>query len=81
MYIVLDIPTMMKTKTQTRNRRKPIKGYNSTLLLRPGTPVDLIPPGSEIRYANGSWEVHTPLHNKKIVEMLAKQLDAVAYMC
>jgi hypothetical protein len=81
MYIVLDVPTMMKTSTQTRRRQKPIRGYNSTLLLRPGTDIQHIPPGSEIRYANGSWEVHTPIANKKIVENMAKTLDAVAYMC
>lgn len=81
MYVVLDIPTMMKTKTPTRKRTKPISGYKSTLLLRPGTNLDLIPAGSEIRYTHGSWEVHMPITNKKIVEKLAKVLDAIAYMC
>lgn len=81
MYIVLDVPTMMKASTHTRRRQKPIKGYNSTLLLKPGTEINLIPPGSELRYAYGSWEVHMPLSNKKIVEKMAKTLDAIAYMC
>lgn len=81
MYVVLDIPKMMRVKSQTRNRKRPISGYNSTLLLRPGTNISLIPPNSEIRYTNGSWEVHMQIHNKKIVEMLAKRLDAIAFIC
>lgn len=80
MYNVLDVPAMMKTKHPIRTRIKPINGFESTILLRPGTPLDLIPPGSEIRYAYGSWEIHMPIKNKKIVKKLAKALDAIAYM-
>lgn len=80
MYNVLDVPAMIKTKHPIRNRKKPISGYESTLLVRPGTKLDLIPPGSEIRYAYGQWEIHMPIKNKKIVKKLAKALDAIAYM-
>ena len=80
MYEVLDVKQMMKVSPQTRRRAKPIQGFNSTILLRPGTDLSLIPPNSEIRYANGSWECHTPLTNKKILKKLAKRLDAVAFL-
>lgn len=83
MYIVLDIPKMMKVKGHSRTRRKPITGFNSTILLKPGSRIDLIPPGSELRYSDSAkcWEVHTPLSNKKIVEKIAKELDAIAFLC
>lgn len=80
MYVILDTEEMAKTKHPIRRRQKPIKGYGSTLLVRPGTKLDLIPPGSEIRFAYGSWEIHMPIDNKKIVEKMAKVLDAIAYM-
>jgi hypothetical protein len=80
MYVVLDVQEMMKAKHPVRRRQKPVNNFKSTLLLRPGTRLDLIPPNSEIRYAYGSWEVHMPIANKKIVEKLAKHLDAIAYM-
>ena len=80
MYNVLDVPAMMKAKHPIRNRKKPIGNYGSTLLVRPGTKLDLIPPGSEIRYAYGSWEIHMPITNKNIVKKLAKALDAIAYI-
>lgn len=80
MYNVLDVPAMMKAHSATRRRKTPIKGYGSTLLVRPGTNLDLIPPGSEIRYAYGSWEIHIPITNKKIVKKLAKALDAIAFL-
>lgn len=72
---------MMKVRPQIRRRTKPLNGFNSTILLRPGTDLTLIPPNSEIRYANGSWECHTMLSNKKILKKLAKTLDAVAFLC
>lgn len=80
MYVVIDVKDMMAVSAQTRRRQQPISGYNSTILLRPGTKLDLIPPGSEIRYANGSWEVHMPLTNKTIIKRLAQQLNAIAWM-
>lgn len=80
MYNVLDVPAMMKTNPPIRRRNKPIKGHGSTLLLRSGTPLDLIPEGSEIRFAYGSWEIHMPLTNKRIVKRLAKQLNAIAWL-
>lgn len=70
----------MKVKSQIRRRTKPISGFNSTILLRPGTDISIIPPNSEIRFSNGSWECHTQLTNKKILKKLAKTLDAIAYM-
>ena len=81
MYEVLDVKKMMKVSSQTRRRAKPIAGFNSTILLKPGTDLSLIPPDSEIRYANGSWECHTMLSNKKILKKLSKALDAVAFLC
>ena len=49
MYVVLDVEQMMKAKHPIRRRQRPIGKFGSTLLLRPGTPIDLIPAGSEIR--------------------------------
>ena len=80
MYVVLDVNEMMKAKHPIRRRQKPIGKFGSTLLLKPGTPIDLIPAGSEIRFSYGSLEVHMPIKNKKIVKRLAKALDAIAYM-
>jgi hypothetical protein len=80
MYVVLDVKDMMATSPHTRKRQQPVKPYNSTLLLRPGTKLDLIPPGSEIRYAYGSWEVHMPLANRTMVKRLAQELNAIAWM-
>lgn len=80
MYVVLDVEQMMKAKHPIRRRQRPIGKFGSTLLLRPGTKLDLIPAGSEIRYSYGSWEVHMPITNKNIVKKLAKALDAIAYI-
>lgn len=80
MYNVLDVPAMMKTNPPIRRRNKPIKSFGSTLLLRSGTSLDLIPAGSEIRFSYGSWEIHMPLTNKRIVKRLAKQLNAIAWL-
>lgn len=81
MYEVLDVKEMMKARSPIRKRTKPISGFNSTILLRPGTDISIIPPNSEIRYSNGSWECHTQLTNKKILKKLAKTLDAIAFLC
>lgn len=82
MYIVLDIPTMTKIKNpHTRRRTKPLTGYHSTILLRQGSKLDLIPPGSLIvRNTDGEWEAHTTIANKEIVKKLAEMLDAIAYI-
>ena len=80
MYNVLDVPVMMKANFTARRRIRPIKGYHSTLLLKGGTPLDLIPPGSEIKRVGDLWEVHMPIKNKNIVKKLAKALDAVAFL-
>ena len=80
MYIVMDVEAMMKTKHPIRKRQKPAVGFQSTLLLRPGTDISIIPPGSEIRYAYGSWEVHMPISNTEIIKRLAAHLDAIAWM-
>ena len=80
MYNVLDVPEMMKANGSIRRRNKPHRGHGSTLLLKSGTSLDLIPEGSEIRFAYGSWEIHMPLRNKRMVKRLAKQLDAIAWL-
>ena len=81
MYIVLDIPTMMKKpSTHVRKRQKPLAGYDSTILVRGGTKLDLVPPDSEIRFVGGVWEIHMKIKNKKIVEKLALALDAIAFL-
>lgn len=80
MYVVLDVKKMMNSSPHTRRRTQPLAGYNSTLLLRPGTKIDLIPPGSELRYTHGNWEVHMPISNAEIVKRLAKELDAIGWL-
>lgn len=82
MYVVLDIPTMTKIKNPTTRRRtKPLAGYHSTILLRQGSKLDLIPPGSLIvRNQDNIWEAHLPLKNKEIVKKLAEALDAIAFI-
>lgn len=81
MYEVIDVKQMMQVASPTRRRTKPINGFNSTILLRPGTDISIIPPDSEIRYTHGSWECHTQISNKKILKKLAKELDAIAFLC
>lgn len=82
MYVVLDIPKMTKIKNlHTRRRTKPLAGYHSTILLKQGSKLDLIPPGSLIvRNQDNIWEAHLPLKNKEIVKKLAEALDAVAFL-
>ena len=81
MYNVLDIPTMMKKPTpHVRKRQKPLAGYHSTILVRGGTNLDLVPPGSEIRRVGDVWEIHMKIKNKEIVKKLAKALDAIAFL-
>ena len=81
MYEVLDIPKMVRIAGHIRQRKKPIAGFKSTLLLRPGTDLGYIPPNSELRLVSGYWECHTQLSNKKILKKLAESLDAVAFLC
>lgn len=82
MYNVLDIPKMTKVKNpHTRKRTKPLNGYHSTILLKAGSKLDLLPPGSlVVRNQDGEWEAHLPIKNKEIVKKLAKALDAIAFL-
>lgn len=80
MYTVLDIPKMMKIPQHTRNRRRPINGFTSTILVRGGKKIDIVPPNSEIRRVGDLWEIHMPLTNKRIVEQIAKDLEAIAWL-
>lgn len=81
MYEVIDVSAFPKVNPQIRRRQKPVRPYSSTILLKPGTNVELIPPDSEIKYVSGYWEVHMPLTNKLIIKKLAKELDAIAFLC
>lgn len=82
MYEVLDVKTMMKKATlHARRRVRPAAGYKSVMMLKGGTKLDLVPPGSEIRRVGDVWEVHMPIQNKEIVKKLAKVLDAIAFIC
>lgn len=82
MYEVLDVKTMMKKATlHARRRVRPQAGYQSVIMLRGGTKLDLVPPGSEIRRVGDVWEVHMKISNKEIVKKLAKVLDAIAFIC
>ena len=80
MYEVLDEEKLQNSKTSARHRKQPLKGYNSALLLRGGTPLDLIPPDSEIKRIGDLWEVHMKIGNKTIVRRLAKKLKALGYI-
>ena len=80
MYVVLDIPYMVRAVNTSKRRTTPLRGYNSTLLLKPGTDISILPPGCEIKRVGDLWECHTPIANKKIVKKLAKRLDAVAFL-
>lgn len=81
MYEVIDVKHMMKKTTHhVRKRRQALKGYDSVLLLRAGTKLDLIPANSELRKVGDVWEVHIPIKNKEIVKKLALALDAVAFL-
>jgi hypothetical protein len=81
MYEVLDVKCMMKATGHARKRMRPAAKYQSTLLLKGGTRLDLIPSGSEIRKIGDQWEVHMTISNKEIVKKLAKALDAIAFLC
>lgn len=80
MYELLIDPEEVKPKSILR-RKRPIVGYESTILLKPGSSVALLPPGTEIRRIhNGMWEAHLPIKNKKIVKNIAIRLDAVGFL-
>jgi hypothetical protein len=85
LFKVLDAEEMAlarKKSHMTRSRKTPIKGYNSTLILKPSSNIMLIPENSQLKYAGGSyWEAHTPEKDEKNVKKLALALDAIAYMC
>lgn len=83
MYEVLDVKVMVRDirTQQVRKRTKPLRGYESVLLCKPGTSMKWIPPNSLIKKTpEGYWEVYTLIKNKKTLKMLAKVLDAVAYL-
>ena len=82
MYEVLDVPRMTKIKQpHTRRRSQPLKGYHSTILLKGGTDISLLPPDTLlVKNAEGLWEAHMTISNKLIVKKLAKALDAIAFL-
>ena len=82
MYNVLDVPKMTKVKNHhTRRRNFPLAGYNSTILLKKGSKIDLLPPDSLlVRNQDGEWEAHTPISNKEIVKRIAESMDAIAWL-
>ena len=56
------------------------------LLINSGTPIEalkLLPDGSEIKCCiqdRSVWEVYIPINVKKSIKLLAKRLDAIAFM-
>ena len=60
--------------------------WGGLLLINAGTPSEalrLLPDGSEIKCCiqdKSVWEVYIPLDFKKNVKLLAKRLDAIAFM-
>jgi hypothetical protein len=84
MYVVKDIKSFPKATPQVRKRTQPLNGYNSTLLLNPGTNIELIPANAIIVKNLGSkegvWEAHLTISNPEIVKRLAVELDAIAWM-
>ena len=95
MYEVLDIPKMMKVKApHIRNRSRIPKDsggkhkqkWGGLILVRAGLSkeqMNLIPDGSSLRmcYSDPSvWEVYVPASFKHSKKLLAKRLNAVAFM-
>lgn len=81
MYIVLDPSKMMRVKAMhTRRRTTPLKGYDGTILLSPGTKIELIPSDSFIsRTSDGFWEAHVKLDDESR-KNLATSIDAIAFL-
>ena len=96
MYEVLDVPRMMRIKSPhvrnrknlpTQIRRGPNRiHWGGMILIREGTSMQqlrLIPDGSEIKLCiqdKSVWEVYIPKEYKKSLKLLAKRLDAIAFM-
>lgn len=93
MYEVLNVKRMMEIKSYTvRNRKKPPTSSNSKtpwrsmIVVSSGTPLEklkLLPEGSEIKLClqdRSIWEVFIPNNYKKSVKLLAKRLDAIAFL-
>tara|TARA_R110001606_G_scaffold138743_2_gene277037 strand:- start:77 stop:367 length:291 start_codon:yes stop_codon:yes gene_type:complete len=96
MYEVLNIKRMMRVKSQTvRNRTAPplVSGnkkraskWGGMILISAGTSIEMlnhIPSGSEIKLCpqdKSLWEVLIPLDYTKNIKLLAKRLDAVAFL-
>lgn len=85
MYQILDARRMMRVRAfQTRRRKKSPKGFNSSILLAPGTNVkmlDQIPDGSMLqRTIEGFWEAHVNVDSKENLKKIAKAVDAIAYL-
>lgn len=60
--------------------------WSGLLVLKAGTPVELLrllPPDTELRqcvHDKSVWEAYLPHNFKKSVKLLAKRLDAIAFM-
>lgn len=93
MYEVLDVKRMMEVKSHAvRNRKSPPTSTNkknpwgAMILVSSGTSIEklkLLPEGSEIKLClkdRTVWEVFIPKDYKKSVKLLAKRLDAVAFL-
>ena len=90
MYEVIDVQRMIRVKsTFVRNRKNVPSRHNQwggMILIRGGTPIQqlrLLPSGSEIKICMQDktvWEVFIPRDFKKSVKLLAKRLDAIAFM-
>jgi len=95
MYEVLDVKSMMTVKSKIIRTRKHIPnsmGKNSKplwsciLLIKAGTSIDRLnhlPSGSHIKMVMQDrtvWEVFIPAEFKKSKKLLAKRLDAIAFM-
>ena len=90
MYEVLDIPKMIRIKSpHVRHRKKPPsnrKQWGGMILIREGTSMQqlrLLPSGSEIKICMQDktvWEVFIPISFNKNIKLLAKRLNAIAFM-
>lgn len=75
-------PHVRNRKATPSNRTQ----WGGMILIREGTSIQqlrLLPSGSEIRLCmqdKSVWEVFIPNNYKKSVKLLAKRLDAIAFM-
>lgn len=79
-YTVIDKDRMRKLKHFEKCRRNPLKGYSGILLVSHTTDIYKIPENSTIQRRGNVWEIHLPEDFKKSKKILAKTLDAIAYM-